>query len=40
VPPADAEALRARGVRQVFTPADYQLVDVVERMIDLVEERA
>jgi len=40
VPPADAEALRARGVRQIFTPADYQVVDVVERMIDLVEERA
>jgi ethylmalonyl-CoA mutase len=40
VPPADAEALLARGVRQVFTPADYQVADVVERMIDLVEERA
>jgi (2R)-ethylmalonyl-CoA mutase len=40
VPPADAEALLARGVRQIFTPADYQVVDVVERMIELIEERA
>jgi (2R)-ethylmalonyl-CoA mutase len=40
VPPADAEALVARGVRQIFTPAAYQVVDVVERMIELIEERA
>ena len=40
VPPADAAALVARGVRRVFTPADYQVADVVERIVDLVEERA
>ncbi|HEU5060403.1 MAG TPA: protein meaA [Kofleriaceae bacterium] len=40
VPPADAEALLARGVRRVFTPADYQIGDVVERIVDLVEGRA
>ena len=40
VPPADAAALLARGVRRVFTPADYQVADVVERIVELVEERA
>jgi ethylmalonyl-CoA mutase len=40
VPPADAEALLARGVRRVFTPADFQVDDVVERIVELVEERA
>jgi ethylmalonyl-CoA mutase len=39
VPPADAAELLARGVRRVFTPADYQVADVVERIVDLVEER-
>jgi (2R)-ethylmalonyl-CoA mutase len=40
VPPADAAELMARGVRRVFTPADFQVDDVVERIVDLVEERA
>jgi ethylmalonyl-CoA mutase len=37
VPKPDIAALEARGVRRVFTPADYQLVDVVERMMDVVD---
>jgi ethylmalonyl-CoA mutase len=38
VPRADVPALEACGVRRVFTPADYQLVDVIERMMDVIEE--
>jgi (2R)-ethylmalonyl-CoA mutase len=37
VPRGDVAALTERGVKQVFTPADYQLVDVIERMLDVVE---
>ena len=37
VPKADVAALEASGVRRVFTPADYQLVDVLERMMDIIE---
>ncbi|HKE15939.1 MAG TPA: protein meaA, partial [Kofleriaceae bacterium] len=40
VPPGDAEALILRGVRSVFTPADYDVVDIIERMMDVIEERA
>jgi len=37
VPPADAALLLARGVRRVFTPADYEVVGVIERMMDIIE---
>lgn len=37
VPRADIEVLRGLGVRQVFTPSDYQLGEVVERMLDVIE---
>jgi (2R)-ethylmalonyl-CoA mutase len=37
VPKGDVAALEASGVRRVFTPADYQLVDVLERMMDIIE---
>ncbi|HWM85916.1 MAG TPA: protein meaA [Kofleriaceae bacterium] len=40
VPPGDAAALAARGVRHVFTPADYDVVGVMDRMLDIIEERA
>ncbi len=40
VPPGDSEALILRGVRRVFTPADYDVVGVLERMMDVIEERA
>jgi (2R)-ethylmalonyl-CoA mutase len=35
VPRADVEALLARGVRRVFTPADFQLADVLDAMLDV-----
>jgi len=37
IPPADAEALRALGVRAVFTPRDYDLVDVIGRVVAVIE---
>jgi len=37
VPVVDHEALRRLGVRRVFTPADYKLVDIVGALVDLVE---
>jgi (2R)-ethylmalonyl-CoA mutase len=40
IPPADAAALTARGVSGVFTPADYELIDVMERILDVIEARA
>jgi len=39
IPPGDFEALKARGVRRVFTPADFGLVEVMEKIADLIEER-
>ncbi|MCB9559284.1 MAG: protein meaA [Kofleriaceae bacterium] len=39
VPRDDVAELQARGVAQVFTPADYQLIDVVDRMMDVIEAR-
>jgi (2R)-ethylmalonyl-CoA mutase len=38
VPPADEQALRALGVRDVFTPRDYDLVDVVGRVVAVIED--
>jgi (2R)-ethylmalonyl-CoA mutase len=36
VPQADHAALKDLGVRRVFTPSDYRLVDVVSNLLDLV----
>jgi (2R)-ethylmalonyl-CoA mutase len=36
VPAADHAALRALGIRRVFTPSDYKLVEVVAALADLV----
>ena len=37
IPPDDAAALMARGIRAVFTPSDYELMDVMSRMTSIVE---
>jgi (2R)-ethylmalonyl-CoA mutase len=37
IPPADAAALRDLGVRAVFTPRDYDLVDVIGRVVAVIE---
>jgi len=36
VPDADVEPLRALGVRAVFTPKDYDLMDVMHRILDVI----
>jgi (2R)-ethylmalonyl-CoA mutase len=36
VPKADVPRLEALGVRAVFTPADYDLAQVMGRMLDVV----
>jgi ethylmalonyl-CoA mutase len=36
IPAADHEALRALGIRRVFTPSDFRLVAVVGELLDLV----
>lgn len=40
IPQSDFEALRAMGVRDIFTPSDYSLTDVMDRMLTVVEENA
>ena len=37
VPPEDAAELRKAGVERVFTPADYEITEVVERLVELLE---
>jgi (2R)-ethylmalonyl-CoA mutase len=37
VPAEDAAELRKAGVVRVFTPADYEITEVVERLVELVE---
>ena len=39
IPRGDIAALEALGVRKVFTPSDYELGEVMERMMDVIEER-
>ncbi len=39
IPVGDFEALRAKGIRAVFTPADFSLLDIMERLLDVVAER-
>ena len=34
IPPADAQALRAQGVAEVFTPADFDITAIVGRIVD------
>jgi (2R)-ethylmalonyl-CoA mutase len=39
IPPRDAEALLAKGVAEVFTPKDFELTDIMDRIVDLVRAR-
>jgi ethylmalonyl-CoA mutase len=39
IPPDDAEALRAQGVAQVFTPKDFELTGIMNRIVDLIHTR-
>jgi (2R)-ethylmalonyl-CoA mutase len=38
VPPSDVEKLLALGVRRVFTPSDYELLDIMESIVSLLED--
>jgi (2R)-ethylmalonyl-CoA mutase len=40
IPEQDAAALTARGVAAVFTPSDFELIGVMERMMGVIEESA
>jgi (2R)-ethylmalonyl-CoA mutase len=40
IPKGDHASLQALGVARVFTPSDYQLIDVMDRIMDVIEERA
>jgi (2R)-ethylmalonyl-CoA mutase len=40
IPPEDAEALRAKGVAQVFTPKDFELTEIMNQIVDLIGARA
>lgn len=37
VPPGDIETLKELGVREVFTPADFDLIDIMETFANVVE---
>ncbi|MGH4026715.1 MAG: methylmalonyl-CoA mutase family protein, partial [Pseudonocardiaceae bacterium] len=39
IPPEDADALRAKGVAQVFTPKDFELTEIMAQIVDLVGSR-
>jgi ethylmalonyl-CoA mutase len=36
IPPADAAALRAQGVAEVFTPADFGITAIIGRIVDVI----
>ena len=38
IPQTDFEALRDKGVRRIFTPADYELIDIMESIAEVIEE--
>jgi len=38
IPETDFEELTAIGIRRIFTPSDYELIDVMERIMTVVEE--
>ncbi len=39
IPPSDARELASMGIKGVFTPADFELMDVMESIVGVLEER-
>jgi len=39
IPKADMDALKSVGIERIFTPKDYDLMDVMNQMMDVVLER-
>lgn len=37
IPPEDHQKLKDKGVKRVFTPADFELIDIMETVMDVVE---
>jgi (2R)-ethylmalonyl-CoA mutase len=40
IPKGDFAALEALGVKAIFTPADFEIVDIMERVVELVAQKA
>lgn len=40
IPKNDYSTLENLGIKKIFTPADYQLIDIVEQIMDVVEKKA
>jgi ethylmalonyl-CoA mutase len=40
IPKGDFDKLSALGVSRIFTPSDYELIDIMESIIELIEARA
>jgi (2R)-ethylmalonyl-CoA mutase len=40
IPAGDFEALATAGIRRVFTPSDFSLIDVMERIMEVIEGQA
>ena len=38
IPGSDVDPLMAKGVKAVFTPKDFDLMDVMNRIMDIVDE--
>ncbi len=39
IPQSDFESLQKIGIRKIFTPADYELIEVMEKIMDVVEKK-
>jgi (2R)-ethylmalonyl-CoA mutase len=39
IPPDDADALRAQGVAQVFTPKDFELTEIMDQILNIIQTR-
>jgi (2R)-ethylmalonyl-CoA mutase len=37
IPPDDIPLLEQMGVKRVFTPSDYELIDIMEQIVDVIE---
>ncbi len=40
IPQSDFNELFAKGIKKVFTPSDYSLIDIMESIADVIEEKA
>jgi (2R)-ethylmalonyl-CoA mutase len=40
IPEEDAEALRRAGVRRVYTPKDFDMLRIMDEIVDVVAETA